>query len=71
MLKIYKFTSKGDELLLETDVVEEAMKLLEAESKSGCSFVADYGTKTERFINRIEKFFPTTIHILSPMAGGR
>ena len=71
MLKIYKFTCKGDELVLETDVVEEAMKILEEESQKGCSFVADYGLKTERFINRIEKLLPTTIHILYPMSGGR
>ena len=70
MIKIYKFTSKGDELLLETDIVEEATKILEQETMKGCSFVADYGLKTERFINRIEKFFPKTIHILYPMAGG-
>ena len=30
-MKIYKFTCKGDELVLETDVVEEAMKILEEE----------------------------------------
>ena len=70
-MKIYKFTNKGDELILETDIVEEAMKVLEKEKDKGCSFVADYGLKTERFINRIEKFFPNTIHILSPMEGGR
>ena len=69
-MKIYKFTSKGDELILETDIVEEAMKVLKEENK-GCSFVADYGLKTERFINRIEKFLPETIHILNPMEGGK
>ena len=70
-MKIYKFTSKGDELLLETDIVEEAIKILEEEAKNGCSFVANYGLKTEKFINRIEKFLPETIHILYPMGGGR
>ena len=70
-MKIYKFTSKGDELILETNIIEEAIKILEDEKNKGCSFVADYGLKTERFINRIEKFFPETIHILSPMEGGK
>src|SRR3990167_4858478 len=69
-MKIYRFTSKGDELVLETDVVEEAERILEEAAKKGCSFVADYGLQTERFINRVERFFPETIHILYPMAGG-
>src|SRR3990167_742313 len=69
-MKIYRFTSKGDELVLETDVVEEAERILQEAANKGCSFVADYGLKTERFINRVERFFPETIHILYPMAGG-
>jgi len=69
-MKIYRFTSKGDELVLETDIVEEAERILQEAANKGCSFVADYGLKTERFINRVERFFPETIHILYPMAGG-
>ena len=75
-LKIYLISPKGDELLVETDVVSEARKILEEYQKKGCSFAANLDTQVDsELVREIDDIFNRpeigTIHILYPMAGGR
>ena len=75
-MQIYKISGKGDELLLETDVVAEAEKILKSYAKKGCFFAVNLPTEEVEtsLVKEVEKVFERedveTIHILYPMAGG-
>ena len=65
-MKIYKFSAKGDELLLETDIVEEAEKILREYRQKGCMVLDREGTQIE-----LTPPLPETIYVLWPISGGR
>lgn len=65
-MKIILFTPAGDELLLETNVVEEAEKILREYQAKGCSALTADGS-----VVVLEPPLPKEIFILWPMAGGQ
>ena len=67
-MRIYLFTSKGDELLIETDVVEEAERIIKEYIGRGASEAL---TATGDVLTiPITMPLPYEAFILWPMAGG-
>ena len=67
-MRVYLFTSKGDELLIETDVVEEAEKIIKEYIAKGASEAL---TATGDVLTMpLKTPLPDVAFILWPMAGG-
>ncbi len=66
-MKIYVTNSRGDSLVKETDVVEEAERILKSYQERGCWFADDTDVLT---IEEIKEKKPKEVRIFWPMAGG-
>jgi hypothetical protein len=64
-MKIYKFSAKGDKMLLETDIIEEAEKILKEYRGKGCLIMDREGTQLD-----VSAPLPEEVYILWPMQGG-
>ena len=66
-MKIILFTGKGDTLLGETDVVEEAERILHEYLQRGCAVVTETGVSVLPLAPPLPE---TTVYVLWPMVGG-
>ena len=58
-------TAKGDELLIETNIIEEAENILKDYRSKGCMVLDREGSQVD-----LSPPLPETIYILWPMKGG-
>ena len=65
-MKIILFSAKGDEVLADTDVIEEAEEILRDYQKKGCGVVTPDGVD----LWPLKAPLPDEVFILWPMSGG-
>ena len=66
-MRIYIFNASGDQLVAETNVVEEAEKILKEYVKKGCGVLTKDGADV---MPLLETTMPDEAFILWPMQGG-
>lgn len=69
-MRIVKLNGKGDELLLETEVVEQAEALLRDLQKQGAWTGTESGEDALEVLERRPAILPDVIYVMYPMAGG-
>lgn len=64
-MKIYLFTAKGDELLADVSIIEEAEKILKEYRQKGCMVLDREGSQID-----LASPLPEEVYLLWPMSGG-
>lgn len=64
-MRIFLFTSKGDELLADASIVEEAEQILKEYRAKGCMVLDREGSQIE-----LTPPLPEVVYLLWPMQGG-